>query len=82
MHFPKEIVKYYFLESLAISSIYLLLSLFAYELNIEPLIINVTIFTNEITNMLFIWGTLFIALTALLLAIEIIFASILMKKER
>ena len=76
------LVKYYFLESLAISSIYLLLSLFAYELNIEPLIINVTIFTNEITNMLFIWGTLFIALTALLLAIEIIFASILMKKER
>ncbi len=76
------LVKYYFLESLAISSIYLLLSLFAYELNIEPLIINVTIFTNEVTNMLFIWGTLFIALTALLLAIEIIFASILMKKER
>lgn len=76
-----ELVKYYSIESITVASLYLLLSLIAYELNVEPLIIKVVIFESEIPNMLFIWGSLFILLSGLILIVEIIFGSILLKKE-
>lgn len=77
----RELVKYYILESLTISSIYLLLSLIAYTLNIEPLIINLKVFDNSTGNMLFIWGTLFILLSGVILIIEMIFESIMLKTK-
>lgn len=77
----KDLVKYYSLESLTIASVYLLLSLIAYELNIEPLIINLEVFPNEITNMLFIWGAMFILLSGVILVIEIIFELIMIKNK-
>lgn len=78
----RDLVKFYSIESIIVASLYLLLSLIAYELNIEPLIIKVVIFEKEIPNMLFIWGSLFILLSGLILIIEIVFGSILLKKER
>lgn len=77
----KELVKFYSLESLTIASVYLLLSLIAYELNIEPLIINLNVFSNEVPNMLFIWGTMFILLSGVILVIEIIFELIMVKNK-
>ncbi len=77
----KDLVKYYSLESLTIASVYLLLSLIAYELNIEPLIINLEVFPNEISNMLFIWGSMFILLSGVILVIEIIFELIMIKNK-
>lgn len=77
----KELVKYYVIESLIISSIYLLLSLIAYVLNIKPLIINAVVFSNEVANILFIWGSLFIVLSGLIIVIEIVFETIMEKKE-
>lgn len=77
----KDLVKYYSLESLTIASVYLLLSLIAYELNIEPLIINLHVFPNEVPNMLFIWGTMFVLLSGVILVIEIIFELIMVKNK-
>lgn len=77
----KELVKFYSLESLTIASVYLLLSLIAYELNIEPLIINLNVFSNEVPNMLFIWGTMFVLLSGVILVIEIIFELIMVKNK-
>lgn len=78
----KDLVKFYSIESLIVASFYLLLSLIAYELNIKTLIIKVVIFEKEIPNMLSIWGSLFILLSGLILIVEIVFGSILLKKER
>lgn len=77
-----DLVKFYSIESIIVASFYLLLSLIAYELNIKPLIIKLVIFEKEIPNMLFIWGSLFILLSGLILIVEIVFGSILLKKER
>lgn len=77
----KALVKFYILESLTISSVYLILSLIAYILNIEPLIIDLVVFENEVANMLFIWGVLFVLLSGIILIIEMIFEIVMEKKN-
>ncbi len=77
----KELVKYYFLESLIIASIYLILSLISFVLNIEPLIINIKVFDTVLPNMLFIWGSMFTLLTGVILLLEIAFELIMERKN-
>ena len=77
----KNRYKYYLLESLILSSSYILFNMILRMFDFTKFIINVNLTTNESINYLIIWVTTFILLTSLAFLIELIFGEFMVKKE-
>ena len=77
----KNRYKYYLIESLVLSSSYILLNMICKIFNFTKFIISLELTKNESINYLIIWTITFILLTLLAFIIELIFGEIMIKKE-
>lgn len=76
----KDRYKYYILESLILSSGYILINIICKILDFTNFLINIYFTTNESLNFLLVWLITFVLLTFLAFLIELIFGEFMIKK--
>ena len=72
--------KYYLLESIVLSSSYILINIACKMLNFTDFIIDIDIIDNAVVNSIIIWLITFMLLTFLAFLIEFVFGEFMVKR--